>query len=169
MFFDTSPYVIYALKGSGITKPKDLEGRRIGVSVRDATRVVFPALAKLHGIDENKITWVNAAPPAKVPFLVTGKVDATTAFTTTGPQYKLAAKDAGKEVVEILFTNWGIDVYGMGLGATDRAIKEKPDLIRRVVRATYQGIAWSTEHPEEAVDLFLKGHPAQTRGRVAKG
>lgn len=169
MFFDTSPYVIYALKGSGITKPKDLEGRKIGISGMDATAVVFPALARIHGVDEKKITWVNSAPTAKIPFLVTGKVDASTAFTTNGPQYRLAAKDVGKEIVEILFTQWGVDVYGMGLAATEGMIREKPDLIRRVVRATYEGIAWAIERPEEAVSLFLKGNPAQSRPRVAEG
>ena len=169
MFHHRSPYAIYALKGSGVSTPKDLEGRRLGASPGDATRILFPALAKINKIDENKVNWVLVMPPAKVPALVTGEVDAVLAFTSNGPQYRQAAKEVGKEVVEILYKDWGVDIYSMGFAGTEKTIAEKPDLIRRILRATYEGVAWAVEHPEEAVGLFLRRHPEQTRGPVAEG
>jgi len=38
-------------------------------------------------------------------------------------------------------------------------IKEHPDIVRKFVRATQKGLEYSIEHPEEAVDAFIKYNP----------
>src|SRR5690606_6793550 len=45
-----APHAIYALKGSGIEKPKDLEGRNIANPAGGAIPKLFPAYAKAAGI-----------------------------------------------------------------------------------------------------------------------
>src|ERR1700730_7154798 len=53
-----APHAIYALKESGISKPKDLEGRKIANPAGGAIPKMFPAYAKAAGIDAGKVTWV---------------------------------------------------------------------------------------------------------------
>src|SRR5712691_13352900 len=69
MVFDKTPLNIWSRKEAPITKPKDLEGKTIGAPPGDGQRQVFPAFAKLHGIDQSKVTWVNIEPAAKIPAL----------------------------------------------------------------------------------------------------
>ena len=66
MVFDKTPLNIWTRKDTAIDKPKDLEGKTVGAPPGDGQRQVFPAFAKLHGIDESKVTWVNIEPAAKV-------------------------------------------------------------------------------------------------------
>src|SRR5437870_10425297 len=57
--FDNTPLNIWTGKDTGITRPKDLEGHILAAPPVDSQRQLFPAFAKLHGIDASKITWVN--------------------------------------------------------------------------------------------------------------
>src|SRR4051794_24730575 len=48
---------IITLQGSGITKPKDLEGKTLADSTSSVVRNLFPTYAKLAKIDESKVIW----------------------------------------------------------------------------------------------------------------
>jgi len=50
MTYDFAPFGVYALKKSGIKVPKDLEGKKLGAPVFDASFRLFPAFARLNGI-----------------------------------------------------------------------------------------------------------------------
>ena len=50
MVYDTPAFSIVALKKSGIKAPKDLEGKKLGAPVFDASFRLFPAFAKKTGI-----------------------------------------------------------------------------------------------------------------------
>src|SRR5690349_10200338 len=54
-------------KKSGIVKPKDLEGKRIGVALYTMTAAIFirGILQHDHGVDFSKVTWVQGAINAK--------------------------------------------------------------------------------------------------------
>src|ERR1043166_1659654 len=66
MVFDTTPLNICSLKAKPLAKPKDLEGATLGSPPGDAQRQMFPAFAKVNGIDASKVTWVNIEPAAKI-------------------------------------------------------------------------------------------------------
>ncbi len=90
MVFDKTPLNIWSRKEAPITKPKDLEGKTIGAPPGDGQRQVFPAFAKLHGIDQAKVTWVNVEPAAKIPALAEKRVDSVADYTTGLPFYEKA-------------------------------------------------------------------------------
>src|SRR5258706_2533836 len=51
MMYSNPPYVIAVKKASGITKPKDLEGKTIGGPAHHGAPELGPAVAKTSGID----------------------------------------------------------------------------------------------------------------------
>ena len=71
------------MKSKGITKPKDLEGRKLGAPTFDGGRQMFPALAKANGLDMNKITWITMDANLRETLLVRGDVDVITGFLTS--------------------------------------------------------------------------------------
>ena len=163
MIHDKSLFGMGTLEGSGINSPKDLEGKRIGGSIGDASRVVFPAFAKINSIDAGKVQWVTMTPAARVASLLTGQVDAVVAFATEGPTFSAKAKEGGKRWKEILYADYGFDLYGAGLLLRDDLVAAQPDRAKRWIEATMKGVAWSVENPDEALNIFLKHNPAVDR------
>src|SRR6266404_1498964 len=82
MVFDKTPLNIFSLKSKPLAKPKDLEGTTLGAPPGDSQRQMFPAFAKLNGIDAGKVTWVNIEPAAKIAAVAES---AWTASVTTTP------------------------------------------------------------------------------------
>lgn len=163
MIHDKSLYAIETLEENGIKILKDLEGKRIGGPIGDANRVVFPALAKINRLDESKIQWVTMAAPARVGSLLAGQVDAVVAFSSEAPTFKAKIEEAGKRWKEFLYADYGLDIYSNGILARDETIANQPDRVKRFVQATMKGVAWSVEHPKEAIDIFLKYNPSVDR------
>lgn len=163
MIHAKAPYVLFTLKGFGIEKPKDLEGKIIGTQAREAGHVIFPALAAKNGIDEKKVIFLFMAAPNKPPSLLAGKVHATLEFATNQPSYEVGAEKEGKTLVTHYYSDWGLDVYAGGITTTDELIAKKPDLVRRFTEATMKGVAFGVENPQVAVENFLKHFPEQDR------
>ncbi len=161
VFHEKSLYSIGWLDGAAAIKgPRDLEGKRIASSAADTNRVLFPALAQIVGIDQSKVTWVTMTNPARAASLIAGQADAAVLLATEIPTFSARAKEAGKKWVSFLYSDYGFDLYGAGLIVRDEQIAKEPERVKRFVEATYKGIAWSVEKPEEALQMFLKHHPA---------
>lgn len=167
MYHDKALDGVYVLKGSGIQTPKDLEGKNIGTTAKDAPTMLFPAFAKANGIDLGKVKWTYMAPPAKIPSLLAGKVDATITFHNSFPSIVAGARKIGKEAVALLYADWGVDIYSAGLIAKSNDIAKSGDLVRRFLKATYEGTAWAIENPEAAARLFMKRNPTLNAQIVA--
>lgn len=85
--YQTSSSAIVTLESSGIKTPKDLEGKRFGVSQTDAK--VYTPFFKLAGVDESKITKVQTGSDAAP--LISGEVDAMSGTLANQP-VAIAAK-----------------------------------------------------------------------------
>jgi NitT/TauT family transport system substrate-binding protein len=150
------PHAIYALKSSGITKPKDLEGRQIANPAGGAIPKMFPAYAKAAGIDESKVKWVVASSESLPGLLSLGRVDAVGQFTVGEPRMKKDAEN--KELVELTFGDAGLDFYSNGLIASETTIKDNADVVQRFVTATIKGLKYSLDNPKEAAEIMKKYH-----------
>jgi NitT/TauT family transport system substrate-binding protein len=150
------PHAIYALKDSGIAKPKDLEGRKIANPAGGAIPKMFPAYARAAGIDAARVTWV-VAPSESLPSLLTvGRVDAVGQFTVGEPLLRKQA--APKALVELSYADAGLDFYSNGLIAADSTIANAPDLARRFVAATLRGLQAAIADPQGAARILNKYH-----------
>jgi NitT/TauT family transport system substrate-binding protein len=157
---DKSLYAIGTLEENNIKTPQDLKGKRIGGSLGDASRVMFPAFAKINGIDAGSVRWVDMTPPARVASLVLGQIDAVTLFMTEQPTFSAKAKEGGKHWKDFPYADYGLDLYSHGLLVRDELIANQPDRVKRWVESTMQAWAWSVENPREALASFLKHNPA---------
>jgi len=158
MIYSNSPNGIKTTKESGVTKPKDLEGRKVGVPAGDAQRVLWPALAQANGVDMDKVSLVNIKPEAKAQSLAANRVDAVFDWIVGNLQYWAAGLDRDKLVL-IPWAKWGVNPYGNALMASEKTIAERPEMLKKFLDAVMKGWSWSIENPEEAIDIFVKQNP----------
>src|SRR5215831_7454432 len=150
------PHAIYVLKESGITKPKDLEGRKVADTAFSAVPKLFDAYAKVAHIDAGKVTWLVATSDALPGMLTTGRADGIGQFIVGEPL--LAKSAAPKQVFALSYADAGLDLYGNGIIASDSIIKSNADLVRRFVTATMQGLKDAIANPQEAGAIMNKHH-----------
>jgi len=157
MVFDKTPLNIFTRKDSPITDPKDLVGKKIGAPPGDGQRQVWPAFAKANGIDPDSVTWVNIEPAAKVAALAEKRVDAVADYFTGLPLYE---KPMGKgNVVALPWAEFGFELYSMSIIASDKTMKERPEVLKKFLEAAYMGWRDVMSDPEAAMAIFKKRVP----------
>lgn len=162
VIYEKAPFGIYALKKSGISAPKHLEGRTIATGPGDANHTLFPALARAAGIDAGKVKWVKVDPTQQIPLLLAGKADATTLFVTSGHILDRETPKLGGHN-RILYSDYGVDIYSNGITTTDKFLAENPGSVRAFVQGTVRAYETAFAEPDEAIRILLKHQPHLNR------
>lgn len=152
---------VLVLKSSGIKTSKDLEGKRLGVTIGDAIHRNWPIFAESVGLKSWQFAPMD--PAAKNPSLLAKTVDGILTYATVTVGLKFQAKARGEDLVEFLFSDHGVRLAQDGLIASEKAIANSPEKIRRMIAASLKGNAWAIENPEEGVNIFLRSIPDASR------
>src|SRR5919204_634586 len=155
--FDNTPLNIWTRKDTGITKPKDLEGKTLAAPPGDSQRQLFPAFAKANGVNASKITWLTIEPAAKFVALAEKRADAVPDYTTGQPFWE---KAVGKEnLVRMPWHQYGFDTYSMSIMSSEKTLGERPQLVRDFLAASYLGWRDVMSDPKAALEIFKKRVP----------
>ena len=157
MVFDKTPLNFFSRKDSPIRSPKDLEGKTVGAPPGDGQRQAWPAFAKLHKIDESKVTWVNIEPTAKIAALAEKRVDVIGDYTTGLPFYE-KAMGTGNAVM-LPWADTGFDLYSMSIMASEKTMKERPKVLKAFLEAAYMGWRDVMSDPKGSLAIFKKRVP----------
>ena len=143
---------VVSLRKSGIKKPADLKGKKIGVySLASGTRQALQVLLHQAGLTEADVTVVvtgllNFAP------LRQGQVDATAA-TDTGLAIGRRRGLGEVDVMEVgQFLNVSSDLFVV----REDTYQRRKDVLRRFLRAYRDAAAWMIAEPAEAAQLAVK-------------
>src|SRR5258708_3986460 len=136
MAYDFAPFGVYALKKSGIKVPKDLEGKKLGAPVFDASFRLFPAFAKKNGI--TKWEHVNLTPQLREQSLVQGTVDFISGHYFSSMLDLKARGVAFEDIVAMRYVDFGMDVYGNGVVISPEMAKNEK-AVKGFLAATVKG------------------------------
>ena len=149
VIYNTTPAAVIALKKSGITKPTDLTGKKMGAPIFDAGRRSFPIFAQANGV--GAVQWTTMDPPLRETMLVRGDVDAVTGFTFTS-LLNLEARGVKREDVVLLpYAANGVKLYGNVIIASPKLIAENPEAIRKFLKAFAKGAREAMADPAAAI------------------
>ena len=157
---NSTGFSVVSLASTGIRTPKDLEGKSFAVSPGDPLGQLFRALAAHNKLDMNKIRFVQVDPAAKVVSVLEKKVDAL--LGGADDQYFLI-KYKGQEPAALRYADHGANIVGMTILTTTSTIKNKPDLVRRFVKASVRSWEEAKKNPNAAVDAAMKVKPDLNR------
>src|SRR5678815_3967040 len=145
---------MYWLKSSGISGVKDFAGKRIGVPAGDAQRALWPALAKINGVDPNSVTWVNIDPNGKLAGLKSKGIDITTNFYNL---HKVMARELGDDMGFLSWQKAGVNPYGLAVIANRDFMAAKPALLSQFVKITQRAYAECAKSPQPCIDALVEG------------
>lgn len=148
-------------QNEGIKSLQDLKGKTITVmSYTDTT--YYALLGNLRSIGMSKTdASIQAAGPSGVWQVFAG--GKASAFAGV-PDWIVSATDAGAKV-EIIESN-GFKSMAQAILASDETIKNKPELLKRLVRATLRGMEDIMKDPKAATASYVEAVPS-FKGREA--
>jgi len=151
VIYRENPFVLFALKKSGITKAAQLAGKNIGLKIGGSEELIYRAVLKSAGIDKGSLHEM----PVKFDLspLLTGQVDVWPGYLINEV---LAAEEKGFETSVIRPAEYGVAMYADTLFTTERMLKEKPDVVKKFVAATIRGWADAVAEPEAAARTTVK-------------
>ncbi|MGI5213832.1 ABC transporter substrate-binding protein [Plantactinospora sp. CA-290183] len=155
---------VVSLEGSGINSPRDLEGRILATVKGAAPEVLFPAYARLAGIDRSKVTWQYGGAEQLNAYLASKRADGIGIFLVGKPGVAAAAKEP---VSHLGYSDYMRDLFG-GVVVTQReTIGRNPDLVRRFTTALLKGLDYAVRNPEEAGQILAQRVPGQKANLAA--
>ncbi len=149
MVYNNTPAAVLALKKSGITKPADLSGRKLGAPGFDAGRKAFPIFAKANGI--TGVQWTSMDPPLRETMLVRGDIDAITGFSFTSLLNLEARGVKPQDIVVLPYPAHGVKLYGNVIIASPKMIKDNPQAVKAFLAAFTKGVKDVIADPKTAI------------------
>src|SRR4051812_31749457 len=152
-----NPTAAVVLADSGISGPRDLDGKTMGIPTGGAGFQQWPAYMKGCGLDASRTEVVNLDPAAAPAALMQRRVDGIAGFAQG---FVPSIEIKGGQKAQILwFADCGVDVVSNGIIVHNDLLRENPDLVRDFVAASVKGFLYTRQKPDEAVESVQKFSP----------
>lgn len=137
--------------------PESIKDKKVAASQADSARVIFPIILGRNNLGGMPIDWQTADSGVYFSLLLSGRVDLFTASIDGDvPALEKLATPRGKKVYFSSFADWGYDVYGYWLIASNAKLKDDPAQVQQFADATRKAVLYSIQHPEETARIMVK-------------
>ncbi|MFB9174513.1 ABC transporter substrate-binding protein [Roseibium salinum] len=157
--FNKGPHAFFTLKGNKIDDFGDIDGKSVATSPFTSSNVYLPLVLQDNGISIDNLKLTKSDPGALGPMLVTGQVDAIIAWLTDLSRYERQAAAGGRELMIMPWSEAGLEMYATSLVASNRFLKERPDVARRFVGAFRKSVEYARENPADAAQAVADAVP----------
>ncbi len=144
---------------SSIKVPRDLIGKKLASPLGDASRQLFPLFAKINGLDESAIQWINVSPELREPLLLRGQADAISGDVPTVMLNMRALNIPESEIRILPYSEFGLQVYGKAIVVKPAFAKNNPEVVRNFIRGVVHGMNALITDPDAAVASVKKHDP----------
>lgn len=135
----------------------DLEGKSVIVSPGSPETVLMPAALRAEGVDESQVEVISVDAPAKASSFVQGLGDTV---GTSFPYFRAIFAAQGVETDVLLFEEAGVGFPEFHVVTSTSVLEERPEMVERFLRATYQAMEEAYERPEAAIEALQAARPA---------
>lgn len=158
---------IMVLEESGITRPRELSGKKVGITGIPFEEALFSAMLEYDGIRAEDVTLVNVGFDL-VPALIGKKVDAIVGAYWT--HESIVMEMQGFHLKVLRMEEWGVpDFYELVLVASQDTVSKHPEIVQRFLRATARGFADAIGDPQGAVDVLVDANPETDKALETQG
>jgi NitT/TauT family transport system substrate-binding protein len=144
---------LIAKKTSGIKRPGDLSGKRIGIWGA-SWEAQLNALLGRQGISRDQVKIIPQGYDMQA--FLKGDMDVASAMVYNEYHQVLEAGLKLQDINIIDYALYGLGFPGDSLFTTRRLVEQNPDICVRMLRASLRGWQYAIDNPNEAVDIVLK-------------
>jgi NitT/TauT family transport system substrate-binding protein len=153
----TSPMSVMGFADKNIRKPEDIKGKTVAVTPGDSMSQIWPLFLKKTNLKDSDFKQVAGDAQTKLNAVMNGQADLLLGYVM---DQAIKLQDATqKQVYPIRFADYGVNMVSSGIIVQKDYLKNKPDVVRRFLRAATRSLEESAKNPEAAVDAMLKAQP----------
>jgi NitT/TauT family transport system substrate-binding protein len=158
-YFDETPLSVVTLKSKGITKPADLDGKKITGQPGQAVYAIMPVLLKAAGAEHVKINWLSVSPQLQAPMFVRGEADGMGGFAVTEAPSAVELGVKLEDLNVMKFATFGVDLYGLGIIVSHQFAAANPNTIKAYLRAFNKGVRDTILEPNAGIAALKAREP----------
>jgi len=149
-----APMGVIAFPDVALKSPKDLEGKRLAVSVGETFGDMLVPFTKMNNIDINKITRIQMANSARTSQFLGKKIDVMSVYLSNElPQLE---KKTGVKFNVLKVADFGLKLLGASMIVGDEYAAKNPETVKKVLRATAKGYSDAIKDPAGAAKIMFK-------------
>lgn len=149
-----APMGVISFPDVPLNGPKDLEGKRIGISVGETFTDMLAPFTKINNVDLSKITRIQMDNSARTGQFLTRNVDVMSVYLSN--ELPVLEKKTGVKFNVMRVSDYGLNLLGASYYVSNEFAKEKPQVVAKLVKATNKGYADAMEDPNGAAKIMGK-------------
>ncbi len=153
----TSPMSVMGFADKNIRKPEDIRGKTVAVTPGDSMSQIWPLFLKKTGLKDTEFRQVAGDAQTKLNAVMNGQADLLLGYVMD--QAIKLQDGVHKPVYAIRFADYGVNMVSSGIIVQKEFLKNKPEVVRRFMRAATRSLEEAAKNPEAAVDAMLKANP----------
>src|SRR5262249_31668629 len=152
LYQTSAPMAVIAFPDTPLKGPKDIEGKRLAISVGETFGDMIRPFTRINNIDLGKVQLIQMDASARTSQFLTRKVDIMSVYLSNElPQIE---KRAGVKFNVIKVTDFGLNVLGASMYVSNAFAEQKPDTVKKVLRATAKGYRDAMADPKAAAKIM---------------
>ena len=153
----TSPMSVMGYADRNIRKPADIKGKTVAVTPGDSMSQIWPLFLKKTGLSDADFKTVSGDAQTKLNAVINNQADLLLGYVM---DQAIKLQDVThKQVYPIRFADYGVNMVSSGIIVQKDFLKQKPDLVKRFMRATTKSLEEAAKNPAAAVDAMLAANP----------
>jgi len=153
----TNPMSVMGFVEKNIRKPEDIKGKTVATTPGDSMSQIWPLFLKKTGLSDSDFKTVSGDAQTKLNAVINNQADLLLGYVM---DQAIKLQDAThKQVYPIRFADYGVNMVSSGIIVQKDFLKQKPDLVKRFMRATTKSLEEAAKNPDAAVDAMLAANP----------
>ncbi|WP_240468682.1 ABC transporter substrate-binding protein [Gracilibacillus sp. YIM 98692] len=159
-YMNRSPIMIASHPDTPVETPKDLEGKRIAMSISSTFTNIFPNFLDSHDVDASQVDAVQVETSARNGVFLNKEVDAVAIFATN--EYPIFEQELGVDLTPLYLADFEYDLSGLTMIGNTEFLDQNPNTVKRFLAAIDEAFHYTFENKEESISIVLELFPDAT-------
>jgi NitT/TauT family transport system substrate-binding protein len=149
-----APMGVISFPDVPLKTPKDLEGKRLAISVGETFGDMLAPFCRINNVDIGKIQKIQMDASARTAQFLTHKIDIMSVYLSNElPQLE---KRANVKFNVLKVSDFGLNLLGASVIVGNAFAEQNSDVVKKLLRATNKGYQDAMAHPEDAAKIMAK-------------
>jgi NitT/TauT family transport system substrate-binding protein len=142
-----------------LTTPKDLEGKRLGVTTGETFANLLATFARVNHVNLAKLNTIQMNAATRGAQFIARKLDVTSLYLSN--ELPLLEKKAGVKFNVLKMADFSLKVMGASFWVNPAFAKANPETVRKLLRATARGYVEAKKDYRAAAEIMEKHMPVK--------